>query len=208
MAVATASGILGIGIAYALYKDGPKAAEKITRLLGPLRTAAKDKFYVDEIYDAVIVKPFNWLSKLVFALIDRILIDKVLIEGWALVVGLFGRLGRLVQNGDVQRYLLVMLLGGVAILWLASRQETGIAAEPDAPGSTVMKLRAELGQGLERTGSDVEWDFDNDGKKDETGSEVTHDFGAPGQYDVTIKVVDVFGETKTVKRTILVGGAE
>jgi len=70
-----------------------------------------------------------------------------------------------------------------------------------------MKLKAELGQGLERTGSDVEWDFDNDGVNDGTGAEVTHDFGAPGSYDVTIKVVDVFGETKQVKRTISVGEA-
>jgi NADH-quinone oxidoreductase subunit L len=205
MGVALAAGVIGIGLAYVLYKDGPTGlAEKVAAGFGGFKTLVVHKFYIDELYNLVIVRPFNALSMVIFKFVDRILIDKVLIEGWAYLVGGFGRLGRLVQNGDVQRYLLVMLLGGAAIFWLTSRSHPGFEAKSET-GSAVVQLKAELGQGLERTGSVAAWDFDNDGKADEKGAEVTHDFGAPGRYDVTLRVTDVFGETKNVKRTIEVG---
>jgi NADH-quinone oxidoreductase subunit L len=206
MGVAFAAGVLGIGIAYLFYKDGPSGlGSRVAAALGDLVTFARDKFYIDELYDAIIVKPFHFASTFLFRFVDRILIDKVLVEGWAILVGGFARLGRVVQNGDVQRYLLVMLLGGVAIFWLASRQESGFAVTAEPAGSTVVRLKAELGQGLARTAAKAGWDFDNDGKVDETGADITHDFGAPGRYDVTLHVTDVFGETKNVKRTIEVG---
>jgi NADH:ubiquinone oxidoreductase subunit 5 (subunit L)/multisubunit Na+/H+ antiporter MnhA subunit len=51
---------------------------------------ARNKFYVDEIYDKIIVRPFRWIALGVFEVIDRFLIDWVLVEGSAFVVDLFG----------------------------------------------------------------------------------------------------------------------
>ena len=46
-----------------------------------IHTLSLNKFYVDEIYEWTVVKPTQFLADFAFWLIDRLLIDRVLVEG-------------------------------------------------------------------------------------------------------------------------------
>jgi NADH-quinone oxidoreductase subunit L len=49
--------------------------------------------------------------------VDVFAIDGVLVNGTAKAVGLVGRVVRLVQNGDLQRYAAIMAVAAGAIIW-------------------------------------------------------------------------------------------
>jgi NADH-quinone oxidoreductase subunit L len=79
--------------------------------------AFANKFYVDEFYDLVIVRPLRSSSRLLWQVVDSFAIDKVLVNGSAAVTGWSAQILRYFQNGDVQRYAVVMAVSAVAILW-------------------------------------------------------------------------------------------
>jgi len=109
-------GIVGILIAFWLHYAGRTTAEKSRAdsiKLGPITRAAQRKWYVDEVYDWVFVKPLWVLSHVLHA------IDKVLVDG---LVNLFGWTPRGVggaargaQTGVLHDYA-VRMAGGVALI--------------------------------------------------------------------------------------------
>jgi NADH-quinone oxidoreductase subunit L len=115
---AVAIAILGIVIAYVRLKPErlvPKAQapeeQGIERVL-------LHKYYVDELYDRVIVRPTVWFSRNVLAQgLDQGLIDKVLVT-WvgAGIPRLFGWVGSRLQSGQVGTYAWVLLIGVIAVL--------------------------------------------------------------------------------------------
>src|SRR5262249_29845475 len=54
MGGATALALVGIVAAWAVYRDGPERAARITEAIAPLKRLVQNKFYVDEIYDFLI----------------------------------------------------------------------------------------------------------------------------------------------------------
>ena len=118
MAIATGLALVGILIAFSLYKDGPgEGVRRLAAAIAPLRKLVAQKFYVDELYDLLLVRPFRWLCTAAFNVIDRFLIDLVLVNGTAFTVEVAGRLTRWWQNGDVQRYLAVILVAAAVLFW-------------------------------------------------------------------------------------------
>ncbi|WP_141324624.1 NADH-quinone oxidoreductase subunit L [Myxococcus sp. AB025B] len=82
-----------------------------------VRRAAQNKFYVDELYELVIIRPIKFMSFILFRVVDALLIDTVAVRGTAWVTARVGSALRYVQSGDAQAYAAVMalaLLGGVA----------------------------------------------------------------------------------------------
>jgi NADH-quinone oxidoreductase subunit L len=77
------------------------------------------KFYIDEIYQALLMKPLLWISDWVFLRLgDRLLIDGSLDGLAGLARRSAGRLSR-VQSGNLQWYVLFALAGIVgALLWI------------------------------------------------------------------------------------------
>ncbi|MDP2576776.1 MAG: NADH-quinone oxidoreductase subunit L [Candidatus Palauibacterales bacterium] len=75
------------------------------------------KWYVDEVYDALIIRPFQALARFCWRVIDRALIDGVMVNGTAAVTRVMGRIGSFViQTGYVGSYVLVFLLGVLIVL--------------------------------------------------------------------------------------------
>ena len=99
--------------------DGPQ----LERFLGPLQTLFANKFYFDEIYSALIVKPLEGLA-LVAALFDRHVIDGTVDAIAGLPVAL-GSIVRRSQSGLLQRYALVGVMGVLAIVVLLTWQLRG-----------------------------------------------------------------------------------
>ena len=113
MGVAVLGGLLGILIAYIKYfkqDNVPEADENITGLTKVLY----NKYYVDEIYDAIFVRSINGLSRFFRDTIETGL--SALVFGLGKVTNEIGFQGKKLQNGSIGLYLFVFVLGLCAIV--------------------------------------------------------------------------------------------
>jgi NADH-quinone oxidoreductase subunit L len=101
--IGTLVGVLGIGLSYAMYGQPSTIPGLLAGRLGPLYEASRHKFYVDEIYQWVVVGPTRALA-VVCEFLDVYLVDRLVI-GVAHIPRLIGR-DRLAayQNGLIQFY--------------------------------------------------------------------------------------------------------
>ena len=72
------------------------------------------KFYVDELYDALITKPLFRLSIWFGGFVDKQIIDRI-VNTSADVVGLGGRTLRLIQSGNTGAYVFAMVIGMIVL---------------------------------------------------------------------------------------------
>ncbi|WP_306349680.1 NADH-quinone oxidoreductase subunit L [Flavobacterium sp. '19STA2R22 D10 B1'] len=113
MGVAIVGALIGIGIAYAKYiKQAfvPKSDVEITGFAKVLY----NKFYVDEIYDAIIVKPIYALSSFFNNFIETAISG--FIFGLGKLTNAIGTQGKVIQNGSVGLYLFAFVLGICSIV--------------------------------------------------------------------------------------------
>ena len=106
----------GIAVARSLYLQ-PGADERRTRVqrpIAPLVTAARNKFYVDEIYGRVIVLPGKAFATFCAEFVDTKVIDGA-VNGTAWVVGRVSQGLRKVQTGYVRNYAAIFLVGVVIV---------------------------------------------------------------------------------------------
>jgi len=110
--------VAGTLIAALMYRRAFEGAPtRLALALPRLYRFALDKFRVDELYDAAILRPIKWIAWALWQAIDVFLIDG-LVNGVARTAGVFGRLIRVAQNGDVQRYAAVMAVAAAVLLWV------------------------------------------------------------------------------------------
>jgi len=109
----------GILFARALYLRRKEIADRIKAQQPPWYKILLNKYYVDELYDAVVVTPTVKVSeRLLWNIIDVGIIDWLVNATGRAVAGI-SRVARMVQTGAAQGYVLVFLLGVVTILgWL------------------------------------------------------------------------------------------
>jgi NADH-quinone oxidoreductase subunit L len=81
----------------------------------PIAKLLENKWYVDEVYQAVIVQPFHRLAGLLRSFIEPKVIDG-LIQGVGRSVRFVSQQVRLLQNGQTGNYALWMVIGMVVIL--------------------------------------------------------------------------------------------
>ncbi|RZJ73352.1 NADH-quinone oxidoreductase subunit L [Flavobacterium sp.] len=113
MAIAVVGGLIGIGIAYAKYLKKGEVPPADAQMTG-FHKLLYNKFYVDEIYDTVFVKPINALATFFRDTLETALSS--LVFGFGKVTNAIGNKGKLVQNGSLGRYLFAFTLGVVAIV--------------------------------------------------------------------------------------------
>ncbi|MCC6464894.1 MAG: NADH-quinone oxidoreductase subunit L [Planctomycetes bacterium] len=108
-----------------LFYSKPENIEKVKTLAlgsdGKPRftyTLLLNKYYVDEIYNAVIIKPLKALADAAFVLVDLVIIDLVLVNGSAQLVKAGSDLMRRVQTGVVRHYLYAFAVGAVVMTTL------------------------------------------------------------------------------------------
>jgi len=134
LVVAITGALAGIGIAWGLYRKGPSAwVERFTAggLGRKLYLASKNKLWVDEFYNLVIIRPFRWVAMALWSFVDKFVIDLIFVNGAAFVVDVFGRVARWFQNGQVERYIVALLVGGALIFYLASRPSAEMTIHVD-----------------------------------------------------------------------------
>ncbi|WP_286709836.1 MULTISPECIES: NADH-quinone oxidoreductase subunit L [Sphingobacterium] len=114
MAVSVVGVLIMVALAFNKYvkrQQLPEAAEGTRSFLANL---SYNKFYVDELYDSIIVRPINWLSAFFGNVVDQRGIDGV-VNGAGKATFDTGKVLRLLQNGNVGFYLLMMVIGVIAI---------------------------------------------------------------------------------------------
>jgi NADH-quinone oxidoreductase subunit L len=111
--------LAGLGAAALVYRGGLARAERLAARYPRLHRLLSGRYFVDELYDALIGRPLHWLSDRVFlGLGDRLLIDGSLNGMAALAQRAAGRLSR-VESGNLQFYVVLAALGVLACLgWM------------------------------------------------------------------------------------------
>jgi NADH-quinone oxidoreductase subunit L len=117
--IGTAVAIAVTGIAIAFLKLKPEAlkpAREAVEAQG-IQKVLEHKWYVDEAYDAAVVRPTVAVSRgLLWKGIDTGLIDGLLVNGSALFTRGIGWLGSQFQTGRLGTYAWVLVLGAVSVL--------------------------------------------------------------------------------------------
>lgn len=110
-----AAAVAGIGLAWLAYLRGAIDPVRWARRLGPIYGLLKNKYYVDELYDALLVRPVVGLAELLAGVLDQGIIDGA-VNGIGLVLQRGGAALRQVQSGYVRLYAFTFFLGVVGIL--------------------------------------------------------------------------------------------
>jgi NADH-quinone oxidoreductase subunit L len=106
--------LLGIYLAYIMYGKRSLPVQSVVSYAPGLYQLSYHKYYIDEVYQAVFVRPLTGIG-LAFQWFDRYIIDG-LVGLVAKIVNTAGSLLTRLQNGQVQRYGLVALLGLVLFI--------------------------------------------------------------------------------------------
>lgn len=119
MAVSTAIAIAGIFLAYQMYVKKPGLPKSLAERFRFLHKLLLNKYYVDEIYDALFVHPTKKISaQFLWKGVDVRIIDGS-VNGIARLVGGIGNILRLLQTGYIRNYAFYIVAGGIFIIVLA-----------------------------------------------------------------------------------------
>src|SRR6266853_2502830 len=80
------------------------------------------KWYVDELYDAILVRPVMWLSReVLWKILEARIVDGLLVNGTAAASRAVGWLGSRLQTGEVGVYVVLFVIGVLAVVGAAVR---------------------------------------------------------------------------------------
>ena len=114
---AVAIGVLGLFLGFRATLARPIPTARQAPAETGLGLVLNRKYFVDELYDAVIVRPVVWLSRVVlWKGVDQGVVDGVGVNGTAWASRLVGGGLRLLQTGQVGIYVVLFLVGAIWIL--------------------------------------------------------------------------------------------
>jgi len=122
----TETTLLGIAIAIAIIGLVWGYRSTVGRAIVPAHEAAPDrgfwrvlyhKYYIDELYDAIIVRPLMTISRVIlWRKVDQGLIDGAAVNGSAGLMRALGWVGGRLQTGQVGVYVAVFVVGALYVL--------------------------------------------------------------------------------------------
>jgi hypothetical protein len=200
--ISTLVALAGIGFAWLFYGGGYRqpALTFAARFPGLVRLV-QDKFRIDEFYDWAIVRPVRRLSQGLYVVVDRWIIDGLLVSGSARVVDTVGRASRSIQVGDGQRYLGLFALGVAVLVWFTThpKVDTKITVQG-------MAVDVDARRGTRAPAQPLEYTFDYGDGNPEVNSEAPqghHVYDKPGTYKVIVRVKDPrWGTTGKVEHNV------
>jgi len=113
--VATGVALLGIYIAYIFYIKKPQIPHNLVARFPSLYKLLYNKYYVDEIYNAVFVNSTIKGSEIIYENLDLKVIDGA-VNGSASATGFFGKILSYFQTGLIKDYALIFLFGVILFL--------------------------------------------------------------------------------------------
>lgn len=116
--ISIGAAVSGIAIATLFYGIAPTIPGKIAQAFRGLHQLLLDKWYIDELYQAVFLRPLRLLSEISFRLVDRLAIDG-LVNGAGVLADSSGDLVSRLHVGRIGTYILAMLVSmlGMLVFW-------------------------------------------------------------------------------------------
>jgi len=108
--------IAGVAAAYYCYMINPRVPAAFYKALKPIHTLLDNKYYMDKFNEVVFAGGARLLGKGLWQVGDRALIDGLLVNGSAKLVGWFSSVVRTFQTGYIYHYAFVMILGVLGTL--------------------------------------------------------------------------------------------
>ena len=114
--VAVAAALIGLGIAYWMYLKKPGKADSLAKSMRPAYTTLLNKYYVDDLYAAVVVRPLLWIStNVLWKAADVAGIDGT-VNGIAHGAAAIGDGVRHSQSGNTRSYGVWVVVGAIVLL--------------------------------------------------------------------------------------------
>jgi NADH-quinone oxidoreductase subunit L len=114
--VAVSAALAGWGVAYWLYLSRPSKPEELAKSMKGAYTTLLNKYYVDELYAAAIVRPLLWISTNIFwKTVDVGGIDGA-VNGIADGLTAVGDGVRHTQSGNTRSYAVWVVIGAIVII--------------------------------------------------------------------------------------------
>ncbi|MFS2024302.1 NADH-quinone oxidoreductase subunit L [Massilia sp. CT11-137] len=108
--------LAGVVAAYYCYMINPRVPAAFYKALRPIHTLLDNKYYMDKFNEVVFAGGARLLGKGLWQVGDRALIDGLVVNGSAKVVGWFSTIVRTFQTGYIYHYAFVMILGVLGTL--------------------------------------------------------------------------------------------
>ncbi len=120
LALGTVIGLAGIALAYRIWVTRPAIAEAARTRFRPLYELFVNKWYFDELIDALVVRPAGAVGRFAANVFERRVIDETIVGGTTGVVRVGSAAVRAVQSGFVRYYAALLVLGvaGVGFYFL------------------------------------------------------------------------------------------
>jgi NADH-quinone oxidoreductase subunit L len=114
--VAVITALIGWGVAYWLYLKKPTKPAELAKSFKGVYTTLLNKYYVDELYAAVLVKPLLWLStNVLWQTVDVQIIDGA-VNGVARGALDVGDNVRQAQSGNTRSYAVWVIIGAIVVM--------------------------------------------------------------------------------------------
>ncbi len=108
----------GVALAWLLTLKRPDLAQSLKKTFGPIYTLLDNKYYFDKFNDWFFAGGARLLGRGLWKGGDQVLIDGVVVNGSARVVGWVSTIVRLYQSGQIYRYAFSMIIGVFVLLTL------------------------------------------------------------------------------------------
>lgn len=106
----------GVALAWFFYMKAPHIPAAIKQKFSGVHTLLENKYYLDEIYFAVFAKGSRALGTFFWKVGDMLLIDGLLVNGTARLVGYFSSVVRKLQTGFIYSYAAIMIVGVLVLM--------------------------------------------------------------------------------------------
>ncbi len=108
--------IAGVATAWYVYMKKPELADSIRQRFNAFYTVLVNKYYADDFNEAVFAGGARGVGQLLWKIGDVLIIDGLLVNGSAKVVGLTAAIVRKIQTGHLYTYAFSMIIGLLFIL--------------------------------------------------------------------------------------------
>ena len=115
MLISIAAALTGIAVAYVFYIKEPSRPKRLAERAATAYRLLLNKYYVDEVYDYAVVKPFYVGSLFFWKIFDVRVVDGFA-NGLAKFFGAFSERVRIAHTGLVRNYALSFLIGVIILI--------------------------------------------------------------------------------------------
>lgn len=118
MGISVLIGFAGIGLAALFYLYRPELPVRVGQMFSGIYKVLYNKYYVDELYSFIIVRPTIWIAKNILIGITDARIIEAIVNGVPNAIGVFSQGLRRIQTGFLQHYATIMAAGVLIIVAL------------------------------------------------------------------------------------------